>query len=85
MSRVVEHSPASTYENADKTIGGGGSSQATEALETLCRSYWYRFCAFVRRQGRSLEDAQELTQAFFAHLLTRDFLQGWSRAFLLAS
>jgi RNA polymerase sigma-70 factor (ECF subfamily) len=66
------------------------SLQAREALETLCRSYWYPLYAFVRRQGHNSEDAQDLTQAFFAHLLRKDFLSGVGpekgrfRSFLLA-
>ena len=66
------------------------SPQATEALETLCRAYWYPLYAFVRRQGHNSEDAQDLTQGFFAHLLRKDFLSGVApekgrfRSFLLA-
>jgi len=66
------------------------SPQAAEALETLCRSYWYPLYAFVRRRGSSPEDAQDLTQGFFAHLLRKDFLHGVGpekgrfRSFLLA-
>jgi RNA polymerase sigma-70 factor (ECF subfamily) len=69
----------------------GDASGATEALEKLCRTYWYPLYAFVRRQGHSPEDAQDSTQAFFAHLLARDFLRGLSkengrfRTFLLTS
>jgi DNA-directed RNA polymerase specialized sigma24 family protein len=64
--------------------------EAAAALETLCRSYWYPLHAFVRRQGQIPEDAQDLTQAFFAHLLRKDFLSGVGpekgrfRSFLLA-
>jgi RNA polymerase sigma factor (sigma-70 family) len=63
---------------------------AAEALEKLCRTYWYPLYAFVRRLGRSPEDAQDLTQGFFAHLLHKDFLRGVGpekgrfRSFLLA-
>lgn len=66
------------------------SPQATAALETLCRAYWYPLYAFVRRQGQDPEDAQDLTQGFFAHLLRKDFLSGVApekgrfRSFLLA-
>jgi RNA polymerase sigma-70 factor (ECF subfamily) len=69
----------------------GDDVQAGEAMEKLCRSYWYPLYAFLRRQGRSAEDAQDLAQGFFAHLLARDFLRGLSkergrfRAFLLAA
>lgn len=69
----------------------GGEAQASEAMEKLCRTYWYPLYAFLRRQGHRPEDAPDLTQAFFAHLLAREFLRGWSkeqgrfRAFLLTT
>lgn len=48
------------------------SSPAAElALEKLCRTYWRPIYSFVRREGRTIEDAQDLTQGFFAHLLER--------------
>jgi len=62
-----------------------------EAFETLCRTYWYPLYAFVRRQGRSPHDAQDLTQEFFARLLEKDYLQaadpkrGKFRSFLLTA
>ena len=42
---------------------GTDSPQAHQALETLCRNYWYPLYAYVRRQGHSAHDAQDLTQA----------------------
>jgi RNA polymerase sigma-70 factor (ECF subfamily) len=69
----------------------GDPSDAAAALEKLCRTYWYPLYAFLRREGRSPHDAQDLTQAFFAHLLQRDFLEnvgpqkGKFRSFLLAA
>ena len=65
--------------------------QADGALEELCRTYWFPIYAYVRRRGHSKEDAEDLTQAFFARLLEKNFLAGVSaergrfRAFLLAS
>jgi RNA polymerase sigma-70 factor (ECF subfamily) len=65
--------------------------QAFEALEQLCRTYWYPLYAFVLRQGRAPHDAQDLTQGFFAYILGKDFLEGVRpekgrfRSFLLAS
>jgi RNA polymerase sigma-70 factor (ECF subfamily) len=49
----------------------GQSTAADEALEKLCRTYWRPLYAFVRREGRGVEEAQDLTQAFFARLLER--------------
>ncbi|MCL4180529.1 MAG: hypothetical protein KJ072_22640 [Verrucomicrobia bacterium] len=46
--------------------GQPDAPQAGEALEELCRAYGYPLYAFVRRQGRTPEDAQDLTQGFFA-------------------
>ena len=42
--------------------------QSAAALEQLCRTYWYPLYAYIRRRGYSPEDAQDLTQAFFAQL-----------------
>ena len=47
------------------------SPAADVALENLCRAYWPPIYSFVRRDGRSVEDAQDLTQSFFARLLER--------------
>jgi RNA polymerase sigma-70 factor (ECF subfamily) len=64
---------------------------AEDALAQLCRTYWYPLYAFVRRQGRGPEEAQDLTQEFFARLLAKDYLaladpaRGRFRSFLLAS
>ncbi len=72
-------------------VGGGDSSASRRALATLCETYWYPLYAYVRRRGHSPEDAQDLTQSFFASLLERrDFEdlspeRGRFRAFLLAS
>jgi RNA polymerase sigma factor (sigma-70 family) len=49
--------------------GKDDSSIAREALEKLCRSYWYPLYAYVRRRGYNVEDAQDLTQEFFDRLL----------------
>jgi RNA polymerase sigma-70 factor (ECF subfamily) len=69
----------------------GDSPQARAALETLAHRYWYPLYAYVRRNGHSPHDSQDLTQAFFARLLERGYLeladrnQGRFRTFLLAS
>jgi RNA polymerase sigma-70 factor (ECF subfamily) len=47
----------------------GDQIRAREALEKLCRAYWYPLYAFVRTRGYSADDAQDLTQAFFARIL----------------
>jgi RNA polymerase sigma-70 factor (ECF subfamily) len=69
----------------------GPSPEARAALEKLCRGYWYPLYAFVRREGHSAEEAQDLTQAFFAHLIERHAFaraqreKGRLRSFLLTS
>ena len=55
------------------------SPQSAEALATLCSAYWFPLYAFVRRQGRSPHDAQDLTQEFFARLLEKDYLKSAAR------
>src|ERR1700722_10832386 len=61
------------------------------ALAVLCGLYWYPLYAFIRRRGYNPEDAQDLTQGFFLHLLDQkalaqiDPLKGKFRSFLLAS
>jgi RNA polymerase sigma factor (sigma-70 family) len=65
------------------------SARAQAALAHLCETYWYPLYAFVRRQGHSPHDAQDLTQEFFARLLQKGYLQaadpekGRFRTFLL--
>ena len=69
----------------------GDSPAAQEALEKLCRTYWWPLFGFVRREGYSPEEAQDLTQGFFALLLERkDFdavrrEKGRLRSYLLTS
>src|SRR5271169_340592 len=71
--------------------GSNDSTHARDALERLCRAYWFPIYAFVRRQGHSPHDAQDLTQEFFARLLAKHYLadadreKGRFRSFLLAS
>jgi RNA polymerase sigma-70 factor (ECF subfamily) len=67
----------------------GNDSDSLRALEALCRAYWYPLYAYLRRQGRSPHDAQDLTQGFFARLLEKHYLdaadqeKGRFRSFLL--
>jgi RNA polymerase sigma-70 factor (ECF subfamily) len=48
-----------------------------DALEALCTSYWYPVYAFVRRQGVDAEEARDLTQAYFAQLLEKGYLDDY--------
>jgi RNA polymerase sigma factor (sigma-70 family) len=69
----------------------GRSPAADEALEKLCRTYWWPLYGFVRRSGYKPEEAQDLTQGFFALLLERRDLdavrreKGRLRSYLLVS
>src|SRR5678815_6107053 len=58
---------------------GRDTTGAYAALTKLCETYWYPLYAFVRRQGHSSHDAQDLTQGFFARLLEKDYLQAAAR------
>jgi RNA polymerase sigma-70 factor (ECF subfamily) len=66
-------------------------TRAREALEELCRAYWYPLYAFVRSRGYSAVDAQDLTQAFFARIIetggfaTADRGRGRFRSYLLGA
>jgi DNA-directed RNA polymerase specialized sigma24 family protein len=67
------------------------SHAAAVALDRLCRVYWYPLYVFARRQGHGPEDARDLTQEFFAQMLSRGGLitaspeRGRFRNFLLGS
>jgi RNA polymerase sigma-70 factor (ECF subfamily) len=67
------------------------SPEATKALEKICLNYWRPLYAFVRREGYAREEAQDLTQAFFARFLERRDLdavrreKGRLRSYFLAS
>lgn len=73
------------------SAGRKSSPQSDRALGELCQAYWYPLYAYVRRQGHTKEDAEDLVQAFFARFLEKNYLEGLSaergrfRAFLLAS
>ena len=69
----------------------GKSTEADAALEKLCRTYWRPVYSFIRRQGAGPEEAEDLTQGFFALLLERRDLdavrreKGRLRSYLLTS
>jgi len=71
--------------------GEAGETRAREALEELCRAYWYPLYAFVRSGGYSAADAQDLTQAFFAQIIetggfaAADRERGRFRSYLLGA
>lgn len=80
-----------THWSAVLQAGDGSSTKSTEALETLCRTYWYPLYAFCRRRGFSPPDGEDLTQQFFAVFIEENSFataspdRGRFRNFLLAS
>jgi RNA polymerase sigma-70 factor (ECF subfamily) len=50
------------------------SAHAAEALEKLCRTYWYPLYAYIRRRGHDAHEAEDLTQEFFTRLLEKNSL-----------
>jgi RNA polymerase sigma factor (sigma-70 family) len=68
-----------------------GSPEAHAALEAFCAAYWRPLYSYIRRRGYKEEDAQDLTQSFFARLLDKNYLsavdrtKGKFRTFLLTS
>lgn len=73
------------------SAGRIGHPTAQQALEQLCESYWLPLYSYVRRRGYSAEDAQDLTQEFFARFVQHnrvaraDQQKGRFRSFLLTS
>src|SRR5262245_24656996 len=73
------------------TAGDSASPQAEEAIERLCRTYWYPLYGFIRRQGYDAHEAQDLTQEFFCRFLLSHALgsvdpgRGRFRTFLIAA
>jgi RNA polymerase sigma-70 factor (ECF subfamily) len=80
---------ATTHWSVVVAAGAQDLPQRSEALEKLCRSYWYPLYAYIRRRGFGPEDAQDLTQEFFARLLRKNYpaqadrAKGKFRSFLL--
>jgi RNA polymerase sigma factor (sigma-70 family) len=92
MSAGPESSPVFTTTHWSIVLKAGRreSQQADEALEKLCRAYWYPIYIFLRRSDWTAHDAEDLTQAFFERVLEKDYLQavdrtkGKFRSFLIA-
>jgi RNA polymerase sigma factor (sigma-70 family) len=82
---------ATTHWSVILAAQDAASPAAHDALAQLCSTYWFPLYVFIRREGHNAEDAQDLTQEFFARFLARDDLRavksgkGKFRSFLLAS
>ncbi|MCB9856102.1 MAG: sigma-70 family RNA polymerase sigma factor [Phycisphaerales bacterium] len=84
---------ATTHWSLVLAAGSGESAdtRAQSALEELCRTYWYPLYAFARRRGLAANDAQDMTQAFFASIIESNGLsaadpaRGRFRSYLLGA
>jgi RNA polymerase sigma factor (sigma-70 family) len=96
VSRAGDRIPAApqfstTHWSVVLAAGEKDSPRSAEALEKLCRTYWFPLYAYVRRKGHTPEDSQDLTQEFFSRFLKKGHLdrasreRGRFRTFLLAS
>jgi len=72
-------------------LAAGDPHSAESALASLCEIYWFPVYAFVRRTGASIDDAKDLTQAFFTRVLEKGYFteakqeRGRFRSFLLTA
>jgi len=82
---------ATTHWSVVLAAGHSRAPDAQGALEALCQAYWYPLYVYVRRRGYGVEEAQDLTQEFFARLLGKHWLaeadsrKGRFRNFLLTA
>ena len=82
---------ATTHWSLVLAAGARQTPVGSQALATLCESYWYPLYAYVRRRGLDAHEAQDVTQEFFAHLLGSEAVgvatpeRGRFRSFLLGS
>lgn len=72
-------------------VQAGSPEDAARALESICARYWYPIYAFLRRSGRGQHDAEDLTQMFFARIVSEEAIravrreQGKLRSYLLGA
>lgn len=82
---------ATTHWSVVLTARQHDSPRVAEALEKLCRTYWYPLYVYIRCRGNNPADAEDLTQGFFERLLEKDYLgdltpgMGRFRSFLLTA
>ena len=80
-----------THWSIVRAAGSDSTGRSRDALAQLCGTYWEPLYAYLRRQGHRAEDAEDLTQGFFARVLEKGVLdaadptRGRFRSFLLAS
>jgi sigma-70-like protein len=82
---------ATTRWTAVVAAGRRGTRESEAALAYLCEAYWYPLYAYARRRGHGAEEAEDLTQGFFARLLEKGYVEaadrerGRFRTFLLTA
>lgn len=82
---------ATTHWSVVMAAAKGKGTEARKALAALCKLYWYPLYAFVRRQGCTVADAEDLTQGFFTRFLEKGSLEtvspkkGKFRSYLLGA
>jgi len=88
---AASHLFATTHWSVVLAAGDGAAPGSDKALSLLCQSYWFPLYAHIRRRGHDAESARDLTQGFFAQLLSRNTIaqadreRGRFRTFLLAA
>jgi DNA-directed RNA polymerase specialized sigma24 family protein len=95
VPNVVITMPVSGFQTTSWTLvqaaAENPSADSRQALATLCQAYWPPVYAFIRRNGYDLDQAQDLSQGFFALLLEKNYLgdadrrRGKFRSFLLTA
>lgn len=88
---LPRHEFATTRWSIVISAGRDSTHDSKRALESLCETYWYPLYAYVRRRVADTNEAHDLTQAFFAELLEKNYVgsavpeRGRFRAFLLTA
>ena len=91
MTEARRDAFSTTHWSVVLAVREGDVTGSAAALEKLCQRYWHPIYAFIRRRGSNPHEAEDLTQAFFAHLLAQETLKKVARekrkfrTFLLAA
>ena len=51
------------------------SSTVEDAMEAVCRQYWQPLYVFLRQRGHGADEAEDLTQSFFVHVVSKRILE----------
>jgi RNA polymerase sigma-70 factor (ECF subfamily) len=93
MSKIEDRHSSdfpTTHWTLVQAVQKGSAAEAAQAMEDLCKRYWYPIYAFLRRSGHAVHDAEDLTQGFFERLIGDESIQharqeaGKLRSYLLA-